>query len=231
MYRIKSWKLALLGLFFVCVFFALGCWQVQRANEKKLLLKHFQERTQQNPLNQNNLSSNQDLRFYRVELLGEFDNSKNFLLDNKIYQQQIGYEIYTVFNTSQQSYLIDRGFLPIKNRRDEAPSIQPILGKVTIVAILNEPPRYFSLGGIKASNNESWPLKIEYVDIKELSQIAHQHLFPYVLMLSEKNALNYYPTEPQIISMTPEKHMGYAVPWFALSLSLLIISLVLNRQR
>src|SRR3990167_9955525 len=48
--KIKNWKLAFLAFFFICLFSALGCWQLSRAAQKKLLLNSFHERSLRPPL-------------------------------------------------------------------------------------------------------------------------------------------------------------------------------------
>src|SRR5437870_4930301 len=118
-FKIKNWKLALLALCFFSLFIKLGDWQMQRSREKTALLNTYHQRAKQIPLIASELSKQTDPRFYRVKLTGQFDNQHHFLLDNKIVNGKIGYELYTPFFAENlpMPILIDRGFVPIMGSR------------------------------------------------------------------------------------------------------------------
>jgi len=224
----KNWKLNLLAILCIALLFSLGCWQLTRSTQKKELLKSFAGRSLQTPLKVKNLQQEQDLRFYQAELTGRFDNAHTILLDNKIFHGQIGYEIYTPFYASGLTapILIDRGFIGIHRSRTERPAIQAIAGRVTMKGMLNLPPKYVALGEI-TDGKPAWPLRVEYIHLAELSKLMKiPQLFKYVLILPPKNGT--YEVEWQVTTITPERHLGYAVQWFALALTLLILSVVLN---
>ena len=230
-FKIQNWKLAVLALIFFCLFISLGCWQLSRANQKKILLKAFTARTLASPLTARDLNKKNDLRFYQATVTGMFDNEHTFLLDNKIFHGKVGYEIYTPFKIDELAtpILIDRGFVPLGRDRNTLPAIRPILGKVTITGMLNQPPAYVSLGNISDTAQIKWPLRIQYANLDELSTLLKSPLFPYILNLAPTDPAA-YSVEWQVVTMSPEKHMGYAVQWFALALTLLILFVVLNRS-
>lgn len=232
-FRIKNWKLAVLAFVFIGLFICLGFWQLSRADQKKVLLKSFAARTQHTPLAANQLEPSSDWRFYRAQLEGVFDNQYTMLLDNRNFHGQIGYEIYTLFHAQglTQPILVDRGFVPLTRKREVLPLIRDISGTVSITGMLNLPPAYFALGQINESPQITWPLRIEYVKLSELSKLLNlSGLYPYVLMLEPHDPAA-YAMEWEIVTMGPEKHLGYAVQWFALALTLLILFVVLNRDR
>ena len=101
-----------------------------------------------------------DLRFFRVNLNGKFDNLHSILLNHKMVNHQAGYEVYTpfyIFN-SKKSILVDRGFIP------QGDDIEPIFGEQTIEGILSTPK----------------------IDLEALSQKLHQSLYPYVVLQNQK---------------------------------------------
>ncbi|OGT58561.1 MAG: hypothetical protein A3F14_01580 [Gammaproteobacteria bacterium RIFCSPHIGHO2_12_FULL_43_28] len=231
-FKIKNWKLALLALFFICLFASLCNWQLSRAKQKEALLASFTERTKAAPLSASALDQNSDLRFFRTNLSGRFDNEHTFLLDNKIFHGTIGYEVYTLFFADglKPPILIDRGFVPITKSRGELPVIKPITGHITVSGMLNLPPAYVALGAISESTQANWPLRVEYIDRRELSNLLNMNIFPFVLLLSPKH-LAAYDVEWQVVTMNPERHRGYALQWFAFALTLLILFVVLNIER
>jgi surfeit locus 1 family protein len=228
---IKNWKLALIALLFFCLFINLGNWQLKRAKEKRALLATYESRIQSAPRLITAFSTSSDLRFYQVLLHGHFQNDKTILLDNKTYEGQIGYEIYTPFLAKEltKPILVDRGFISIGQSRQTLPIIRSITGEITLTGMLNLPPKYVSLGEITESTTISWPLRVEYVHLDELSKYTGNLSTPYILQIDPKH-LAAYPIKWEIVIMSPEKHMGYALQWFAFALTLLILFVTLNRK-
>jgi surfeit locus 1 family protein len=230
--KCQNWKLAILALVLMIFFISMGCWQLSRANEKKSLLKQYSLRTQHLPLSANAITRTGDWRFFQAQLTGHFDNDHTLLLDNKIHEGKIGYEVYTPFQAEGLTtpILVDRGFIPMGKSRKELPVIRTISGNTTITGLLNLPPAYVSFGKLLDSTNHGRTLRVEYIQLAELSSLLHRPLFSYVLNLSPHHPAA-YDIEWQIVTMKPEKHMGYAIQWFAFALTLLILFVALNRPR
>ncbi|MFZ2315590.1 MAG: SURF1 family protein [Gammaproteobacteria bacterium] len=228
-FRIKNYTLAMLALCLFILLISLGSWQLSRASQKKILLQTFAARTAQAPLNIKDLDPKKDQRFYRLSVTGHFDNAHTILLDNKTFNRQVGYEVYTPFypQHSNQPILVDRGFLPVANRRTQLPFIDDILGMVNITGLINKPPAYFALGKMLDAPTKRFPLRVEYININEVNQLVNQKFRPFVFNLASDSPYA-YPLEWQIVIMSPEKHLGYAVQWFALALTLLVLFAVLN---
>lgn len=226
---IKNWKLALLTLLFISAFVSLGFWQLSRAHQKKILLQAFSERSH-HTLTAQALTRTTDLRFFQIRLHGTFDNAHSFLLDNKIFHGQVGYELYTPFRAEELkvNILVDRGFLPLTHSRSILPVVREITGPVTITGMINHPPLYFALGAINESSQIHWPLRVEFIHLSKLATFLDYPLYPYLILIKPEDKAA-YPIEWQILTMSPEKHLGYAVQWFALALTLLILFIALNR--
>jgi surfeit locus 1 family protein len=228
---IKNWKLALIALLFFCLFISLGNWQLKRAKEKRALLATYESRIKRAPQRITTLSTPSDLRFYQILLHGHFQNEKTILLDNKTYAGQIGYEIYTPFLAQEltKPILVDRGFISMGQTRQTLPIIRRNTGEITLTGMLNLPPKYVSLGGIAESTTLSWPLRVEYIHLDELKKYLGDLSDPYVLQINP-NHVAAYPIKWEIVIMSPEKHLGYALQWFAFALTLLILFVALNRR-
>jgi surfeit locus 1 family protein len=232
---LKNWKLNLLGLICVCLLAKLGFWQLSRAEYKKALLQSFNERTIHAPLNGLALNTPNDWRFYQATLNGSFDNQHSLFLDNKTYNGKIGYEVYTLFYADGMTtvLLVDRGFISNNNDRAHLPTIKPINGRVTIHGMINLPPTYVSLGQMIDGKSSAWPMRVEYLHPASLGKIIQTSLYPYVLTLDPKSpyALDATAIDWRLFPISPERHMGYAVQWFALALTLLVICAALNYKQ
>ena len=228
---IKSWKLLLLSLAVIGLFIALGFWQLSRAQQKTAVLKEFQARAELGPFSAKDLRTPKDWRFYQVKLNGHFDDAHTILLDNKTFNGKVGYEVYTPFIAQgmDTTILVDRGFIPLGVSRDALPAVpKTAKGKATIQGMLNTPPLYVSFGEMRDNGKTAWPLRVEYIKLSTLSKLLDTNLYPYVLSINPESP-SALQVKWQIVNVDPNKHMGYAVQWFALALTLLIISVVLNR--
>lgn len=228
--QIKNWNFFLLTLFFIALFILLGCWQLSRAHQKKILLNMYTER-EKTLLDASALTSIHDLRFYRIKLTGTFDNQHTFLLDNRVFHGKLGFEIYTPFKVKNTPFtlLVDRGFLAMGSSRRSVPFIKEIQGETTINGLIKAPSRYFALGPMLESTPEVWPQRIEFIDLFQLAKLLNHTLFSYLIMLTPDDKAA-YPIEWQLVTFGPERHFAYAIQWFALALTLLILSFFLNRH-
>lgn len=230
-FKIKNWRLNFLALLMIAFLTWLGCWQLSRAKEKMQLLSNYAERTKQLPLSLETLAKHPDPRFHLVKLTGEFDNQHTFLLDNKTYHGQVGYEIYTPFHpeNNEMTILVDRGFLPASQNRQILPQIKPVVGTIILKGMINMPPHFISFGEM-INGQKVWPQRIEFIDVKKISALLNSPIETYVINIDPQH-LAAFNMECQIVTVQPERHQGYAVQWFALALTLLILSFALNRHR
>jgi surfeit locus 1 family protein len=224
-----------IGLTFLLVFIFsnLGLWQYHRAQQKRLLIQAYAERPFEKALTSSALfKADQDARFFSVKLKGHFDNQHQIFLDNKTLEGQVGYEIYTPFliEGSQQAILIDRGWVPANRDRQILPSIQPVTEALTLKGVVNLPPSYFSLGSISENPANYFPLRVQYINVKELTPRLGLTLSPYIVWLDPADSHG-FKRQWKVTLMGPEKHVMYAVQWFAFALSLLVIFGVLNLHR
>lgn len=237
-----TFKFIGLTCLFILLFSSLGVWQCSRAQQKRYLIHRYADRKYQQFTVLNDLfNSEKDGRFYSVSLKGRFDNQHHIFLDNKTYQGQAGYEIYTPFlplRIKQFAILIDRGWVPAERDRSQLPFITPVSGIISLKGILNTPPAYFSLGAITESSEPHFPLRVQYINIKELTttaihptaHIPYSSLAPYIVWLDPKDPHG-FKREWAITIMGPERHILYAVQWFAFAISLLVLFVVLNLHR
>src|ERR1044071_4204342 len=88
-----DWKLSLLTVVLLPLLLSLGFWQLRRAQEKLELPDQYAARQSEAPIVFEQLNTNGDLQYRQVQLTGRYDNTHNFLLDNRIHQGQPGYEL------------------------------------------------------------------------------------------------------------------------------------------
>lgn len=229
---LKHWRLNLLGLVLSGCFLALSYWQYERAQAKAALLSLFQMRKNADPLTNQSVENKQDLLFYRTTLLGTFDHAHTFLLDNRTYQGKIGYEIYTPFRlkNSQKIILIDRGFIPLSGKNRAAKPTVTFPAVTHITGLLSHPPRHYTKGHMINDDALKPLIRIEYIDLTQLSSLLQHQLSPFIVQLSPTDPAA-YPITWRESTVSKEKHLAYALQWFALSLTLLVLLVALNKRK
>jgi surfeit locus 1 family protein len=224
-------KLTLIGFALTGLFVGLGLWQLQRAEANQAVLNKLMTTMKQPPATLKDINTPQDWRFHLATLTGQFDNSRSFLLDNKTNKHRVGYEVYTPFTPdgSDQTFLVDRGFIPANPDRNVLPTIPAIAKTTTILGMLSLPPLGVTLGKVTDIKTTTWPQRIETLQLNNISQTLNANLFPYVLMLAPQSPYA-FDMEWKLTDTTPAQHRLYAAQWFALALTLLLLSLAMNRN-
>ena len=211
----------------------LGIWQLNRADQKKQIQVQFSSRPKPTPrtIAQLNQEAPESLAYYPVKLTGHYDNKHQFLVDNKIHNHRVGYDVLTPFipDYAQKVLLVNRGWIPRGRDRQQLPALTPVEGQQTIQGLVKLPPKKtFVLGN--QPDVKGWPLLVQSVNLQEIASIYHQPIYPFIVLLSPKNP-NGYTREWKAIAVSSYKHLGYAVQWLALAATLVIIYLVINLRR
>lgn len=224
-----GWKLITCLVIGLLVF--LGSWQLSRAQKKAELIHLIKKRQQKPILTAQKLEHPDDWRYFRAKLTGYYDEAHTFFLDNKIRNKQIGYEIYTPFIAKgvTKPILVDRGFIPAPSYRNTLPQLNPLNNKVVLTGTISLAPTYFAWGPIHENTKLTFPLRVQYINLTELGGLISKELFPYVLVIDASQPGAFIPTWNPL-NLSPERHLGYALQWFALALSLLVLFLALNYQ-
>jgi len=221
----------LLCLFFVILFCVLGVWQVHRYQYKKTLLFTYQHRLESAPvpfsplmlgLNVSRQNADQTLQFQPVEMEGHYVNALTMLVQNQVYKGQMGVEVLTPLQIAGEKklLLVDRGWVR-KPNNDTMPSIKPISGTQRIngyIKILNE---YQFILGKNIYYPSASPIVMQKIDTDEISRMTHQSFYPFILRLGDSGAAGYV-RDWTIITVLPQRHMGYAVQWFLMAMVLFI---------
>ena len=217
---------------FVIVFFplllSLGAWQVARGLEKQEILDQYDFNRSLVPVEANKLS-NEDMEsnYYRtVSLEGQF-MQQSYFLDNRIYRQKSGYEIFSLFQSdSNNFFLINRGW---SNKKDV---IETEVAKKVRIQGLYTPFKRFGLSLSGEDLVDGWPKIVQELNfqqaVRDLSPEYNPQ--PVVIQLSAGSPGAFEPIwKPTIFKAA--RHYGYSVQWFGLALVLLISYIYFGSQR
>ena len=100
-------------VFFFPILIYLGSWQVMRGLEKKdIVSQHYENKSLPVVSEKEMTSLNSENLIYRTVNLEGVYKSKSYILDNRLYRQEAGYEIFTAFETSENNlFLVNRGWV------------------------------------------------------------------------------------------------------------------------
>src|SRR3990167_7769236 len=158
----------------VTLFIKLSIWQWHRYQFKQSLEQTYQLQWKAKPVNlaivlkQIAQNPNQ-VGYYKVIAYGHYDN-RQFLLDNRTKNNQIGFDVITPFKLdNDQAILVDRGFIPANVHRQINTEITPPQNKIELSGLLNKPTKSFILGPvIEPQATMQWPLRVMRLDPKSL---------------------------------------------------------------
>jgi cytochrome oxidase assembly protein ShyY1 len=196
----RLWALAL--AFAACAAgIALGNWQSQRADEKRVAAAGLEKK--------------------RVSLLGVFRAELTVLLDNRIHNHRIGYEVVTPLKLVDATYvLVNRGWLERGTREPPAPQ-----GRVRIEGVaLARLPRALRLGEETKSRIR------QNLDIADFARETGLGLHPFVIEQHSDSGDGLLRDWPRP-DAGAEKNAAYSFQWYSLAALAIVLAIVLSFRK
>ena len=196
------------------------------------MLQQFQQQQARPALSLNDAGESGFYSYQRIKVTGRFDTEHQFLLDNKVYQGRVGYQVITplLMTESSKAVLVNRGWIPQTGSREELPTFPTPTEELMLEGQLKlDTGKYFGLGdsGIK---NETWPRVIQWLELEQLENTLGYKIQDFIILQSPDSPAG-FKRDWYIKKIVPEKSISYAVQWFALALALVIIYLVVNTRK
>lgn len=201
---------------------SLGFWQLDRAQEKRLL-ENAIITAQNSPAEQvENINDLLKKEHYQVLLKGRFDGSKQFIYDNQIVKSNAGYYVLTPFVLSEKTaILVNRGFVPWQGNRDKLANIEINNHEKTIKVGLIRPKQRILLK--QNQLHSDFPILIQSLDLAQLSQLSNYQFMPMLAQLDIQADSGFY-RKWQPFYGSVDKHLGYALQWFLMAFVLFLIA-------
>lgn len=194
----------------IVVFAVLGLWQVGRAEVKQGLTISFDAGGP--AIDWKQLPPGAP-RYQRVRLGGHYDSAHQFLLDNRSHESVAGVEVLTPFFLDDgTAVIINRGWLPFGPTRQDLPDVVVGDERRTVVGRIDDLPR----PGIwlKAPPATGWPRLVQYPNMDELAAALGRKLAPRQVLL-DPGVPDGYVRAWTVAGTSTDRHIGYAVQWFA----------------
>ena len=203
----------------------LGVWQLQRADYKDRMREEYLQRihmptlqlgAQESPLPE-------AIHGRRGRILGQ-PAMAALLLDNRVQRGKAGYDVFVPYRLAgggADAVLVHTAWVPAPARRSEPPAL-PRQPAGVQTGIFLRPPR---TGWARPGREELAPrlYRVQRLQPAELSGLLGMTLLPFVLTLD--------PDGAWMRGGGGTRSRGYAVQWFALGLTVLVIYAVLAYRR
>lgn len=226
----------------------LGNWQLERAALKVSLQQAAAAASdaQAVPLAEVDDWATASEIYRRVSLTGRFDGKRQFLWDNRTYKGRAGFEVIVPFQVEDGSWvLVNRGWIAPGVSRSQLPEVAlpvPETGQnVSIEGFLSRPSKGFASGDAVSAVN-SWPRVLQYLDYDALALALGAPVVPALVQAQSVSADGLDIVVPtsrpewlianwQPAASGPAKHYSYAFQWFAMSMALSILFVIVNTRK
>lgn len=222
-----KWLPSLAVLVLFPLLLSLGFWQLGRMEEKQAIWDAMLLAQENEAVVFSDTPAPPD--YSKVKVLGKFLPIFSILLEHQMHNNQVGYHVLTPFEISADLpwVLVNRGFVA---QQDIETIQEPLPETVQLTGLIYTPSENRFILGENFSKTSTGIIKIQRMDFEGLTKTFGHALYPYVLLL-DPNSPGGFVRDWEMKTLPPSKHLGYAVQWFALASTLLILYLILNLKR
>lgn len=207
---------------------ALGTWQTQRAREKQARQALLESRIDETALVLTGSVASPDALLYRrVRAAGRWMAQGQIFVDNQIVGGRAGFHVVTplALEEGRSALLVNRGWVARSADYPRAPRVEVPAGRVEVAGVASLPPRrVLELSPDTVAGNVWQNLSIERYG--KQTGIA---VLPVVVLAD--------PAAPGLVAVREKpdagvaKHREYALTWFSLAATVLVLWIALNLKR
>lgn len=216
--------LVVIYLLLLTLLLNLGFWQLNRAEEKRVLIEKQTQSMRASPLHlsADTEDSSDSLRYRKATVSGYYNITHQFLLDNQILKGKAGYFVLTPFilEGGKKAVLVNRGWIAANPNRQILPNVDMKNSQTTLSGRIN----HFPSVGIKLAGagipTQTSPALVQIVDTEILAKKLGYSLFSFQLELDADMTEGYTRDWQTTTLMPPQQHFGYAMQWFGLATAL-----------
>jgi surfeit locus 1 family protein len=226
-----NWKVSLFTIVCLAVFSHLGIWQLAREDEKRDLIKMREARLAQPAISVSDLDAEGNIDGTPVRMTGYFDERFILLLDNRVLEGHVGFEVHHLFHDDAGGdYLVNRGFVAMGRTRDQLPEVSLPGVSVNIRGVIYQPKDAPYTLSKDDDLGDNFPVIVQQVDVTSLMALTGSTIFPYVIRLDERESGSLPRYWPDTV-MVPAQHRGYAIQWFTMAIVVVLAWIFFSFRR
>tara|TARA_B100000941_G_scaffold207655_1_gene151787 strand:- start:84 stop:737 length:654 start_codon:yes stop_codon:yes gene_type:complete len=204
-------------IFFILVFIALGTWQIIRLGWKNNLILEIENSLKNPPVE---LTQSNKVNYLKIKTSGSVDFEKQIYLYNLNDTGTPGFEVLNPISIDGENYLLNRGWIPFEKK--DTPDIN-IIDQTNIVGTIK-------IQGRKNIFKPENDLKENYwfsLNREDILKFTGKKFSKYIIYLDGNYQL---PKPKKITANISNNHKKYAMTWFSLAISILLLYLYFRKK-
>ena len=204
-------------IFFIFVFIGLGTWQIIRLNWKNNLILEIENSLKNPPVE---LAQSKKENFLKIKTSGSIDFDKQIYLYNLNESGTTGFEVINPIRIGDEYFLINRGWIPFEKKGAKEINV---FDQKNIIGTLK-------LQGRKNIFKPDNDLDENYwfsLNRKDIFKFTGKNFSKYIIYLDGNYQL---PRPKKITANISNNHQKYAITWFSLALSILLLYLYFRKK-
>ena len=203
--------------FIILTLLSLGFWQIYRLNWKLELIEQIENSLKNDPVELSNIEKK---NYLRIKTSGEIDFDKQIYLYNLNDAGKPGFEVVNPIKIGDENYLMNRGWIPFEKK--DLPEINLVnQNQIVGTLMLQSKPSTF-----KPEND----IKKNYwftLNREDILEFTGRNFSEYVIYLNGE----YKIPKPRVITAKiSNNHKKYAITWFSMAISILLIYLYFRKK-
>ena len=203
--------------FIILTLLSLGFWQIYRLNWKLELIEQIENSLKNDPVE---LSIIEKKNYLRIKTSGDIDFDKQIYLYNLNDNGEPGFEVINPIKIDDENYLVNRGWIPFEKK--DLPEINLVdQNQIVGTLMLQTKPSTFKPDN-DIEKNYWFTLNRE-----DILKFTGRNFSEYVIYLNG----DYKIPKPRVITAKiSNNHKKYAITWFSMAISILLIYLYFRKK-
>jgi len=203
--------------FIILTLLSLGFWQIYRLNWKLELIEQIENSLKNKPVELSNIEKK---NYLRIKTSGEIDFDKQIYLYNLNDTGKPGFEVVNPIKIGDENYLINRGWIPFEKK---GLSEINLVDQTQIVGTLMLQTKPSSFKPENDIEKNYWFT----LDREDILKFTGRDFSEYVIYLNG----DYKIPKPRVITAKiSNNHKKYAITWFSMAISILLIYLYFRKK-
>ena len=203
--------------FIILVLFSLGSWQLYRLNWKLDLISQIEESLKNSPIELSNIDKK---NYLRIKTSGNINFEKQIYLYNLNESGKPGFEVINPILINNENYLINRGWIPF-DKKDQLEI--NLINEKNIIGTLKIQSKANSFKPKNDIEKNYWFT----LDRKDVFKYTGKEFSKYIIYLNGDYRL---PKPKVITAKISNNHKKYAITWFSMAISILLIYLYFRKK-
>ena len=196
---------------------SLGSWQLYRLNWKLDLISQIEDSLKNSPVKLSNIDRK---NYLRIKTSGNIDFEKQIYLYNLNNSGKPGFEVINPILIGNENYLINRGWIPF-DKKDKAEI--NLINTNRIIGTLKKQSKANSFKPENDIEKNYWFT----LDRDDIFSYTGKKFSKYIIYLNG----DYKTPKPKVITANiSNNHKKYAITWFSMAISILLIYLYFRKK-